>query len=222
MEVEVPGLEVVENSRPVVNFDEAKADLGLASLEMLDATKDLDILPDHCCVEITRYCVKWLTYTLGFNRKCENPKEEIARRAVELLDATSEDAREYVKTIEDTHQEIVVKNGASVVTERKKKRKQRLRKGNRTNFACSIAKMAYNKFGARPMSQANMLVTRRWLQKLLDSEEYSDLRVADKNTAIDRALFLSFVTSKEYQEMAVLFDTDFVKGRLLCRVRGVE
>jgi len=49
-----------------------------------------------------------------------------------------------------------------------------------------------------------VLVTRRWLQKLLDEPTYKDLRVVDKNIAIDRALFLSFVPTNDFRQMRLV------------------
>jgi hypothetical protein len=82
--------------------------------------------------------------------------------------------------------------------------KRKLKKGCRSKFACAISKLAYNKFGERPMSEANSLITRKWIQKLLEEPLYRNLRVCDKNIAIDRALFLSFVPTKAFQEMKMM------------------
>lgn len=82
-----------------------------------------------------------------------------------------------------------------------------LKKGNRSRFAASVAKLAYNKFGERPMSEANLLVTRKWLQKLLEDGDYKDLRTVDKNLAIDRALFLSFVPTNDFRKMKLAIST---------------
>ena len=57
------------------------------------------------------------------------------------------------------------------------------------------------------MTEANVLVTRRWLQKLLAEPEYKDLRTVDKNIAIDRALFLSFVPTNDFRKMKLAVAT---------------
>nr|UHS72396.1 MAG: hypothetical protein 1 [Tombusviridae sp.] len=53
------------------------------------------------------------------------------------------------------------------------------------------------------MSEANILVTRKWIQKYLAEPEFKDLRVVDKNLAIDRALFLSFVPTNDFRTMKI-------------------
>jgi hypothetical protein len=63
------------------------------------------------------------------------------------------------------------------------------------------------------MSEANILVTRKWIQKLLDEPKYKDLRVCDKNIAIDRALFLSFVPTNAFRVMKLAVETKAWKDR---------
>lgn len=90
---------------------------------------------------------------------------------------------------------------------------KRLAKRQRSNFAAAIAKVAYNKFGERPMSSANILVTRKWLQKYLE-DGFKDLRTCDKNLAIDRALFLSFVPTKDFLRMRIVMETAEAEKRM--------
>jgi hypothetical protein len=197
------------------------AEFQIANLEVLDAVIDLDIKMDNPVVEVTRFCGKWLMYAFGFRADCVNPKEELARRVVEEFDLVAEEPSDYVNTETRTVVDVLHEGAELAKSVEKVEKRQRVRKGCRSKFACSLAKLAYNKFGARPPSQANMLTTRRWLQKQLEADEYKDLRTVDKNTAIDRALFLSFVTSQEFQEMRVLFDTKMMQGRTLCQISGV-
>jgi enoyl reductase-like protein len=89
---------------------------------------------------------------------------------------------------------------------------QKLAKKQKSNFSAAVAKVAYNKFGERPMSPANILVTRKWLQKYLE-DQFKDLRTCDKNIAIDRALFLSFVPTKDFLNMRVLMETKEMQKR---------
>jgi len=90
---------------------------------------------------------------------------------------------------------------------------QRLVRKQRSNFAAAVSKKAYNKFGERPMTPANILVTRKWLQKYLE-DQFKDLRTCDKNIAIDRALFLSFVPTKDFLKMRVLMETQAAGERM--------
>lgn len=91
---------------------------------------------------------------------------------------------------------------------------QKIAKRQRSNFSAAVAKQAYNKFGERPMSPANVLVTRKWLHKYLE-DQFKDLRTCDKNIAIDRALFLSFVPTKDFLRMRILMETKAAKDRLV-------
>jgi len=97
--------------------------------------------------------------------------------------------------------------GESVTEKSVAKKTARIVKGNRSKFAMAVAKKAYNKFGNRKMTEANMLVTRKWLQKYLDDAKFCDLRTVDKNVAIDRALFLSFVPTAAFHQARKVMDT---------------
>lgn len=90
---------------------------------------------------------------------------------------------------------------------------KRIKKRCRSKFSISVARLAYNKFGQRPLSDANMLVTRKWIQKYLE-EKFPDLRVCDKNLAIDRALFLSFVPTKDFHRYRIMLDSAPAKDRM--------
>lgn len=133
--------------------------------------------------------------------------EKSAAEAVRSLDVEANDPMDYVETHTHTFSKAVVVQGKQVRLETVTKKKMVLKKGKRTNFASSLAHIAYNKFGARPMTEANVLVTRKWLAKLLSEPEYKDLRIVDRNIAIDRALFLSFVPTNEFRQMKVVCAT---------------
>jgi hypothetical protein len=197
------------------------AEQNLMSMEILDAEKDLTIKYDNPIVEVTRFCTKWLVYALGFQPKSINPREELARRVIEEFDVVTDEPSEFVKTETRTIVDVVSFGETLESTNTTVTKRQRLRKGCRSKFAISLAKQAYLKFGARPMSQANMLVTRKWLSKILEEAKYKDLRTADKINAIDRALFLSFVASKDFKEMELLFNTKAANDRVLCRISGL-
>lgn len=155
------------------------------------------LLPPTCV--ITKWGIEWLRRTLFGDVKVE----VVAADAIRALDIEANDPMDYVETHEHTFSKAVVVQGQQVKLESVVKVKKVLKKGKRTNFASCIAHLAYNKFGARPMTEANVLVTRKWLQKLLAEPEYKDLRIVDRNIAIDRALFLSFVPTNAFREMKV-------------------
>lgn len=123
--------------------------------------------------------------------------------AVRSLDVEDGDAEQYIEKHTYTDEHRIVVAGMEPIVQTRARTKHVLVKGKRSNFAACVAHEAYNKFGARPMTEANVLVTRRWLQKLLAEPKYKDLRTVDKNIAIDRALFLSFVPTNEFRKMKI-------------------
>lgn len=165
---------------------------------------------DQVCetaVVLTVWGGKWLKHAWGMYR--DGGKAGVDARA--LLAQLEEVTEDPIDLIEDhsyinQHKVCAVIKGKAVVEKDEVKIvvKKKLKKGGRSKFACAVAKVAYNKFGERPMSEANMLVTRKWLAKYLEDPMYKDLRTCDKNIAIDRALFLSFVPTKEFQEMKMM------------------
>ncbi len=153
-------------------------------------------------VVVSRWGAKWLKYAYNLVVVGREP-EQRAKALLEQLDSDEVDEPvDYVVNTTDTLTREVENRDVVEVTVVTKK-KSRLQKGKRSQFAKSLGQLAYNKFGERPMSEANLMVTRRWLQKQLESDELKDLRTVDKNIAIDRALFLSFVPTKAFLKMKV-------------------
>jgi uncharacterized membrane-anchored protein YjiN (DUF445 family) len=120
---------------------------------------------------------------------------------------SSANGEKIVNTVEMKSDRDVVKQVIS------RKVTQKLIKRQRSNFAAAVSKKAYNKFGDRQMTQANVMVTRKWLQKYLE-DSFKDLRTCDKNLAIDRATFLSFVPTKDFLKMRILMETNAAKERI--------
>jgi hypothetical protein len=102
----------------------------------------------------------------------------------------------------------------------KSEKVRKLRKKCRSKFSMSVGKIAYNKFGARPLSPANILVTRRWIQKYME-DNFKDLRTCDKNIAIDRALFLSFIPTLSFNQLSKLMDEPALSNRVNNDTRGL-
>ncbi len=75
----------------------------------------------------------------------------------------------------------------------------------RKGMAFALAEEAYYQFGHRDRSEANLLVTRKFMRDML--KEHRDLRARDASDLIDRALYLSFLPSYTLREMNVLSDT---------------
>jgi len=70
----------------------------------------------------------------------------------------------------------------------------RIRKRARQIGANSLALNAYLKFGKRPKSPANVIITRKYVSDLLVDNK--DLRLRDKVELMDMAVFLSFLPSE--------------------------
>jgi hypothetical protein len=150
-----------------------------------------------------------------------------AKDILDKVDSISEDPADFLEVHEYTATHIVreankkgkmVADGVEVKTDiinqtnvlkemQSTKFKTCIKKGKRSSFSAAVSRMAYNKFGERKMTEANVLVTRRWLQKYFEEHQFVDLRTCDKNIAIDRALFLSFVPTKDFQRMKVAVAT---------------
>jgi hypothetical protein len=81
----------------------------------------------------------------------------------------------------------------------------RFRPQKLNDMGIALAHEAYYHFGHRPRSDANILITRKYMRDLL--EEYEDLRAVDAARAIDMGLYLSFLPSSTLREMNVISDT---------------
>lgn len=192
---------------------------------------------------LTKWACKWLKFGWDISVN-GTPKEQIARSIMKHLDATLGEPGLYVEDILEERTRCVVRkmklnsnykhsieqglesnleeltNTATITGEEdvvkqviSRKVTQKLVKKQRSNFAAAVAKKAYNKFGDRQMTQANVLVTRKWLQKYLE-DSFKDLRTCDKNLAIDRAVFLSFVPTKDFLKMRILMETNAAQERI--------
>ncbi len=159
---------------------------------------------------ISSWGQKWLKY--AWNRLVNgSDANRFAREMIEVFDSVNADPLTYAEEIEYTDIKTVSafcdRQKVEISRQVRKRNRRALKKGCRSKFSASIAKLAYNKFGERQMSEANVLVTRKWLQKLLEEGEYKDLRTVDKNLAIDRALFLSFIPTNDFRRMKLAIST---------------
>lgn len=192
---------------------------------------------------LTRWAQKWLRFGWDILLN-GTPVEQLAKSLMVHLDKLEEDPGQFVEEIVDertrtvvrqsqlshsvvsktvvggdernttTLEEAVLKDSEDVVRlVVSRKVTYRLMRKQRSNFAAAVSKQAYNKFGERPMSPANIMVTRKWLQKYLE-DNFKDLRTCDKNLAIDRALFLSFVPTKDFLKMKILMETKESEKRI--------
>ena len=127
-----------------------------------------------------------------------------------LLEVTGAGEQPAVEVVTRVQQHSLVEideNGPKIIFDNQKTTK-RIKRGRRTKFALALAKKAYVKFGAREVSQANILVVRKWIGKMLEEPEFKDLRTCDKAIALDRATFLSFIPTMAWNNCKFVFHGD--------------
>jgi len=115
-------------------------------------------------------------------------RERQAKVLIRTFDEARLDLAEVVH--EDTRHLPVARDAEEL-------RRQRFRPRNLQRMAAALADAAYFQFGYRDRSEANELITRKFMRDLL--EEYKSLRDKDKSSAIDVALGLSFLPSRSLQ-----------------------
>lgn len=194
-------------------------------------------------VILTKWAVKWLKFGWNITVN-GTPKEQLAKAILQHMDEVPGEPESYVEDILEERTRVVVRkvnvaqthkieesdggegnarvwsDEASMKFENdvakqviSRKITQKLVRRQRSNFSAAVSKKAYNKFGERQMTPANVLVTRKWIQKYLE-DSFKDLRTCDKNLAIDRATFLSFVPTKDFLKMRVLMETNAATERI--------
>jgi len=180
----------------------------LADTVMQDIVNCVETIGDvgEKTVVLTVWGAKWVKQVWDFWR-IGGSAGQFASDVLQTLDEIEDEPEDFIEVHRVEHTKTVEYRGETEVIFDNKKTTKRLRKGKRSCFAAAIAKRAYLKFGERPMSEANVLVTRRWLAKLLTEDSFKDLRTCDKTIAIDRALFLSFVPTKEFGMMKLAVAT---------------
>nr|WRQ65450.1 tombus P33-like protein [Tolivirales sp.] len=163
-------------------------------------------------VVLTRWGARWLRF--AWNLVVDGTRKEVFTKAIlRELDSVVDDPEDFIDGHVHTSKHVITNSVGETVVGEVVRTKKVIRKGRRSSFAAAIAHEAYNKFGARPLTEANVLVTRKWLQKLLEEKKYADLRTCDRNIAIDRALFLSFVPSDSFRAMKLAVATNAWKDR---------
>lgn len=125
------------------------------------------------------------------------------RRAKNLIRAYDQEVQlSLAELMEGERKEA---GGGAIGGERRRFRPRRAR-----DMACALAHEAYMEFGHRPRSEANLIITRKYMRDLL--LEFKDLRARDALGIIDTALYLSFLPSTQLRDMNELDNTtSFVK-----------
>lgn len=78
-------------------------------------------------------------------------------------------------------------------------------RNRKRGLAFSLANEAYYQFGHRVRSEANDMITRKFMRDLL--REHKSIRARDASDIIDRALSLSYLPSSTLQEMSEIEGT---------------
>jgi hypothetical protein len=164
-------------------------------------------------VVLSKWAFKWLKFAYD-KVVVGSDVHQCANKLLQELDACVDDPLDHVEKHEATFTKTVEDKDGKKTVVNQVRSSTKLKKGNRSKFAMSLAKEAYLKFGARPLNDANVLVTRKWLTKFLESDQYKDLRTADRVLAIDRAIFMSFVPTMVYNNMKVVMEDNAMVGRL--------
>lgn len=109
--------------------------------------------------------------------------------------------------------EALESRGIVVPVKYNKRRPARMKDVTKSELlAISLAGECYFKFGRRPKSEANILISRKWMRDRM--EEIKDLRKKDAASIIDIALGLSFFPSVEAREMDLLLGTSVSASRM--------
>nr|WRQ65716.1 hypothetical protein [Tolivirales sp.] len=164
-------------------------------------------------IVLSKWAIKWMKF--AYDRVVNGSDvHQYAKKMLVELDSCESMPEDFVETHVVTLTKTVECGGEVTCPVNNVKRTKRLTKGKRSKFAMALAKEAYLKFGKRPVSEANEIVTRKWMTKYLESEKFVDLRTVDKILAIDRAIFLSFVPTIVYNNMKVAAHDEKIAGRI--------
>jgi len=200
-----------------VYFDEDKVERELDSLLVLDAEKDIEIVEENLFVTITAFCTTWLQK--AFSKKVDKRVDTLRQVITDVLDsdACNKDLLDFTETYTDITTKTISNHGETTVMEVRRKSRTRIHKGYRSLFAGRLANEGKLKFGNLHYNEANFIMVRRWLSNILSGDEYKDLRIVDKNLALDRATFMVFVVSEDFKRFQVCFEEGRMQDRLLMR-----
>lgn len=175
------------------------------------------MLPVDQAIVLSRWGYKWIKF--AFDRLVNGSDvHQYAGKLLRELEATTDSPSDFLVVEEVEFKKTSIAEGETKTVIHNVKRTAKIKKGGRSRFAMALAKEAYLKFGARPFTQANTLVTRKWLTKALEGGKYADMRTCDKIIAIDRAMFLSFVPTIVHNNMRVAMQDDTICGMISGKV----
>jgi hypothetical protein len=209
----------INTTAPVVHnvvFDIAAAHERLESLLVLDAEKDLNVVEENPFVTVTMFCQKWFQRAFGVEIKDTRRIELLKEIVTETMEKAVDEPADYTEIHVDESLLVTFKNGEEVRELVKRRERRRITKGCRSMFAASLATRVKVKFGTLHYNEANQIMVHRWLSGIVD-EEFKDLRNCDKALALERATFMSFVTSADFSRFKVLFEDKLMQDRLLVR-----
>lgn len=151
--------------------------------------------------------IVWVVAALA-NARVERLKRE--RRAQLLIDGFDSHETDLEDAIENERGEAGLLAGGIAGPQPKPKR-LRFRRQKAQEVAFGLADAAYFQFGPRVKTQANEMITYKFMRDLIG--EYKDLRKRDQKEILAAALHLSFVPSRTWQVMNELAQTEVFKLR---------
>jgi len=206
-----------------INFDTAVADRRLSGLLRLNAC-DLELHEENMFVSLTVFCQKWIEKAFRFKKPRDNDARKYVDKVAEIVDAVNDEGLDMMDLVEEkcvaTVRETVV-NGKVLESVTTNKSTHKIRRGNRSLFAATLANEARVKFGPLRFTEANYIMVRKFLVKLVE-DKFPDLRTSDKVTALDRAAFMTLVVSEETHTMMYNLDHTKRGNRILVRFGASE
>lgn len=133
--------------------------------------------------------------------------EHRARRVIRELDTFEDDLDEVVTEVRALH----AAPHAGPPVARPQLGQLRYRQHRAREMCVALADKAYFQYGHREVSDANKLITRKFMRDVLS--EFKDLRTKDANIIIDGALLLSFLPSAELRRMEEISETRAYRSR---------
>jgi len=224
--MEIDGVHINLESPIVHNvfLDADKAGRELDSMLVVDASSELDILEESPFVAVTCFCMRWLQKAMNMRIKNDDKLGALKEVVVAAIESDNNDKPllDFTEQYEDITTLARHNMGETTIVETRRRVRTKIRKGYRSLFAARLACEAKLKFGNMSYNEANIMMVRRWLSKMLDVPEYKDLRITDKLLALDRAVFMAFVVSEDFKRYKVLFENKLMNDRILLRFGASE
>lgn len=206
-----------------ITFDENVTDRALNSLLTIDAS-ELDIREENVFVSLTVFCQTWIQKAFGLNKHERPSAEKYIDTVARVVDSVADQGYDMKDLVEEKTMSVVretVVNGKVIESTTTTKSTHKVRRGNRSLFAATLANEARVKYGPLRFTEANYIMVRKFIAKLVE-ENFPDLRTTDKVVALDRAAFMTLVVTEETHKMMYALDNVKRGNRILVRFGALE